>query len=453
MEQGSPSSLPNLLSTPIPPASSGPPTKHFLTAAGEMVLLELLPWIYDRYALEADYAHISWHTVSENFKAGFGYDSDHFNVNQSQHPYQGGLFFEAGRSNGYDFWESSLFALTGSLIWECCMENTRPSINDLVNTTLGGMTRGEVSHRLAAMILDNTASGSDRLWREVGAAVINPVGAFTRLVRGDAARDFPNPEERFPGAFSVSADLGYRRVSSGDERLDQASVSLSARYGDPFAGDLVKPFDSFWAAIDLNFPGGTALSAIEERGILKGWELSDPSAPVRHIFGFSQEYEYFNNLSQVFGAEILSAGLLSRYALGRSLVATTDVGVLAMPLAGVKTTDFNSPSTGRNYDYGPGGGLRAAVRIYGGGAEILSAGYGVGWIHTVNGVSDNNTLQFFRATARVPIVGPLGAGAGYSWYSRKTTYAGFFEARAIQSEWRAFLTLGVGASGLRTPKD
>jgi len=41
--------------------------------------------------------------------------------------------------------------------------------------------------------------------------------------------------------------------------------------------------------------------------------------------------------------------------------------------------------------------------------------------------------------ARVPIAGPVGAGAAYYWYSRKTTYPGFFEPRKTQSEWRAFL--------------
>jgi hypothetical protein len=29
--------------------------------------------------------------------------------------------------------------------------------------------------------------------------------------------------------------------------------------------------------------------------------------------------------------------------------------------------------------------------------------------------------------------------AGYSWYSRKTTYSRFFEARKTQSEWRVFV--------------
>jgi hypothetical protein len=113
---------------------------------------------------------------------------------------------------------------------------------------------------------------------------------------------------------------------------------------------------------------------------------------------------------------------------------------MAVPMAGVKTTDVLNPATGRNFDYGPGGGARLEGRLYARGREVGALGYSVAWTHTTDGSSDNNTLQFFRAIARIPITGCLGAGAGYSWYSRKTTYRNFFEARRTQSEWRAFAT-------------
>jgi hypothetical protein len=58
---------------------------------------------------------------------------------------------------------------------------------------------------------------------------------------------------------------------------------------------------------------------------------------------------------------------------------------------------------------------------------------------TVNGASSSNTLQYFRGSLRVPIVGPVGVGGGYSWYSRRTGYSRFAEDRRTQSEWRIFL--------------
>lgn len=428
-----------------PSDSPKPRTKHFWTAAGEIAILEAGPWAFDRYVTNEGYARISTHTVNRNLKKGFVFDRDNFNINQSSHPYHGSLFYEAGRSNGYSYWESGLFALSGSLIWECCMENDPPSVNDLVNTTLGGMTRGEISHRLSVIILDNTASGGNRFLRELAAAVVNPVGALSRLARGDMTRDYPNPDERFPAAFSVSTDLGYRHVGGGAVRPNQWTFSLSALYGDPFAGDLHKPFDTFWVGADVNVPGGAAFSRIEERGLLRGWELSDPDAASRHIFGFAQEYEYLNNEAQVFGAQIFSAGILSKYRLGK-IAAATDFAVLAIPMAGIKTTNFENPETGRNYDYAAGGGLRAEVHLYGGARELLAVSYGIARTPTINGLSRDNTLQFFRATVRAPIAGVFGVGGSYSWFSRKTTYSNFFESQKTQNEWRAFVNLAFGAS-------
>lgn len=426
---------------PVPQPVRPPGRRRFLTAVSELALIEAIPWAWNRYVAGEDFARISWETIENNFDAGFGYDPDTFEVNQSSHPYHGSLFFNAARENGYGFWESSAFALVGSLIWECCMENTRPSTNDLVNTTLGGMTRGEVAHRLSNMIIDNESTGKTRLIREIAAGVINPAALLNRLLRGEAFKEFENSYDRFPSHLGLSTDVGYRRFEHGAHR-NQWIATLSFLYGDPFEGDMSRPFDSFWVGIDMSSPGGVLFTRIEERGLLKGWELSEKTAAVRHIFAFGQEYEYLNNVSQVFGAQILSAGLLSRYAIREGLIGLTDVSILAIPLAGIRTIDVENPETGRNYDYAPGGGARVGARVFFGGHEVLGAEYGVAWAHTVNGTSDNNTLQFVRTVARVPI-GIFGAGVSYAWYSRKTSYPGFFEERKRQAEWRVFGNVAI----------
>ncbi|HEY6065359.1 MAG TPA: DUF3943 domain-containing protein, partial [Thermoanaerobaculia bacterium] len=426
---------------PVPEPVRPPGRRRFFSAASELALLEVIPWSFDRYVAREDWAFISMDTVRENFRRGFGYDSDTFKVNQTSHPYHGSLFFNAARENGYGFWESSVFTLVGSLIWECCMENSRPSTNDLVNTTLGGMTRGEVAHRISNMIIDNEATGRTRVIREIAAGVINPAALLNRLLRGEAFKKFDNSSDRFPKLLVLSTDLGYRRFRNG-AHPDQWIASFSFLYGDPFEGDLSRPFDSFWVGLDASSPGGVLFTRIEERGLLKAWEVTDKDASIRHIVGFSQEYEYLNNASQVFGAQILSAGILSKYSIRESVTALTDFSIIAFPLAGIRTIDFEHQETGR-YDYAPGAGARAAGRIYFGGREVLAAGYGVAFAHTVNGASRNSTLQFVRAVARIPIYGPLGAGAAYNWYSRKTGYPGFFEPRRIQSDWRVFANLAV----------
>jgi hypothetical protein len=331
--------------------------------------------------------------------------------------------------------------MAGSLAWECCMENTSPSINDLVNTTLGGMSRGEMVHRIAVMLRDNGASGFNRFWREATGAIVDPMGGFNRLLRGEMGRDFPNPDERFPSRFSMVADVGYRHITAEAQNWSQGVGSLSVVYGDPFAGEIRKPFDSFFIDGDL---GPSGVTRAEGRGILKGWELTDVTDRMRHVVGVFQEYEYFDNESQVFAAQIFSFGLLSRYALGDRFYARTDLTAIVFPLASIRTTDTLNPETGRNYDFAPGGGLRVAARLYRKEWEILRLGYGLAYAHTANGSSSSNTLQFFRASARIPFGRTLGAGAGYNWYSRRTTYpGGFYESPRTQSEWRVFASLSL----------
>lgn len=421
------------------PSRRPAPPERFFTAAGEVALVELLPWAYDRYVTKDDFAFISTSSVKENFKNGFGYDRDDFNTNQAAHPFHGSLYFNAARSNGYGYWESGAFTLAGSFLWECCMENTQPSINDIVNTTFGGMSRGEMAHRLGVMLRDNQATGFTRFWREFAGVIVDPMGGFNRLVHGEMAREFANPDERFPSRFSVVGDLGYRHIGGGAADPNQAVISISAVYGDAFAGEIRKPFDTFWLEADINTSGG--VSRVEGRGVLKGWELGDPASQARHILGVFQEYEYFNNESQVFAAQIFSAGLLSRYSIEPNLKASTDVTAIVFPLAGIRTIDFLNPATGRTYDYAPGGGFRLAARLYRREWEIVRLGYGVAYARTANGSSSSNTLQFFRASARLPLTRSLGVGAGYSWYSRRTTYSGGFqEAHKTQSEWRLFVS-------------
>ena len=419
------------------PSRRPPPPERFVTAVGELALIELLPWSYDRYVAREEWAYISTRTVRKNFETGFTYDRDSFDMNQSSHPFHGSLYFNAARSNGYGYWESGAFTLAGSFLWECFMESTAPAINDLVNTTLGGMSRGEMAHRLGVMLRDNRATGFTRFWRELAGAAVDPVGGVTRLLHGELSGPFPNPDERFPSRFNLVGDLGYRHVGGGAEKPHQGIVSLSAVYGDPFAGEIRKPFDSFWLEGDV---ATTGLTRIEGRGILKGWELGDPTERFRNVLGVFQEYEYFNNEAQVFAAQIFSVGLLSRLAVGPGLFVRTDLTAIAFPLAAIETTDFLSPATGRSYDFAPGAGFRGAARLYRKEWEIVRLGYGVAFAHTANGASTSNTLQFLRAGARLPLTRTVGLGAGYSWYSRRTTYSSSFEERKTQSAWRAFVS-------------
>ena len=75
---------------------------------------------------------------------------NNFITNNFSHPYHGALFFSAGRTNGYNFWESTAWSLSGSAIFEYFGETFRPAFNDWIYTGVGGANLGEIIYRLSS---------------------------------------------------------------------------------------------------------------------------------------------------------------------------------------------------------------------------------------------------------------------------------------------------------------
>src|SRR6185436_15292868 len=88
-------------------------------------------------------ARVTPKTWWENMENGWVWDLDDFVVNQIGHPYQGSNYYNSGRAT-----------------WEFYGETNKPSLNDFINTTLGGIAIGEVLHRVSWLMRDPTKSGS-----------------------------------------------------------------------------------------------------------------------------------------------------------------------------------------------------------------------------------------------------------------------------------------------------
>jgi len=120
------------------------PPKRFWAGAGELMIVQAIPWAFTKYVTAGEWSSISFRTWADNIKFPWQWDNNKFNNNQFAHPYHGSLYFNAGRANGYNFWQSTPWAFGGSLMWELFGEVWAPSPNDLANTTLGGITLGEM---------------------------------------------------------------------------------------------------------------------------------------------------------------------------------------------------------------------------------------------------------------------------------------------------------------------
>ena len=236
-----------------------------------------------------------WH----NMEQGWVWDLDDFTVNQIGHPYQGNNYFNTGRANGLSFYESAAVTAFGSATWEYFGETNHASLNDFINTTLGGIALGEMFHRVAWLVRDTRATGRGRMWKEIGATALDPITGANRFMRGCLARD---RQARRHGALEPDRVWRSRRVVArhGGERVHgapQVFLEVDAVYGDPEKGHTRTPYDAF--AMKLRFGGGLGLSEARVRGRLLGQPLKDGKIQ----FSVVQSYDFQKNDAYATGSQ------------------------------------------------------------------------------------------------------------------------------------------------------
>jgi hypothetical protein len=316
----SPGELERSSLTAAPAAPSFP--KRPLVAAAEAAGINVLIWM-SAYVFDAQHAFISNETMADSFKYWFEWDPNHFRTNFFAHPYHGSLYFNAAHSNGMNYWQSALYSLGGSFMWETLMERHRPSINDLIMTTTGGMFLGEALFRYTALIRDENARGFGRVWRGAVSALLNPSGALNRLIYGDEVSTAAPPSGISPAQGSLSGFVTLGGQAWGQNAdLQNGKTGPSADfllvYGTPFTGGKPRqPFDYFPMEFNLRFQDGTPYGMIYGYGLLFGKELEAKSSQ-NHLLGLFQHYDYIRGETIELGGSSLCGGLVSRFDLSRA---------------------------------------------------------------------------------------------------------------------------------------
>lgn len=398
--------------------------RRFGLAAADLTAALVVPWALDRYAADEEWSRISWKTLRGNVRAGFCYDDDDLLMNQMGHPLHGSVYFNAGRTNGFTFWESTLVATLGSLAWEYGFENTAPSRNDMLNTVLGGSVLGEAGFRLSRALLDDTSTGTTRFFRELAGGLVNPVSGVNRLVTGEAWRKGPNPEDRLPDRLDTEVVVGGAR-SRGTHHAEQAFAALALRWSDPFGSPVRKPFDSFDLELRAASPARTTVTTASVRGVLGAWRLGEAGEGAGHLVGIGMRYDYLTPDSESFAGESFEFGVFSRFPLRKGLEVRTEAQAVVFPIAAVETDcpGRAARAEGRTHDFGRGGGPRLDARLRRDGVDLVRLSWAVAWLDTSNGVTSSTRVHWARAEGRWPVVARLTVGAAWSWYERSSSYS------------------------------
>jgi Domain of unknown function (DUF3943) len=343
---------------------------------------------------------------------GWVWDLDDFTVNQIGHPYQGTNYFTAGRANGLSFYESAAVTAFGSATWEFFGETNHASLNDFINTTLGGVTLGEMFHRAGWLIRNTNATGKRRLWSEIGATALDPITGLNRFVSGDSSRVTDKPSDLVPSSLSGVASAGVLWRGSQSSAFTEAGdpfVEVDAYYGDANVGRSRTPYDAFW--LRMRFGGGSAFSEARVRGRLFGQPLGKSGLQ----FSVIQTYNYQNNDAYSTGSQAIDAAIGTSRALsprtnfwilgwgGLTVLGAVD----SLPLGVTERPEEETSSAGqgvsegpRYYDYGPGSDFGTLARLTRDGREVLLFFYVGRQIYSLDGVRANHFLQHTRVDRR-----------------------------------------------------
>ena len=391
-----------------------PEQKRYWQAAAEATGINVGVQLFDRYALNSDFAQTTLNSLKRNFTDGMVWDNDFFITNLFAHPYHGNLYFNAARSNGLNFWESAPYALGGSLMWEFLGETEPPAINDIIATTCGGIAIGEMTHRLSRTVLDDRDRGGSRFLREAAATIINPIQGLHRIFSGDAWR-VRSDHYRYHDFSKIPVDMsfsvGWRYLADNGalfRGIHAPYVNITLMYGTPVDGERhTTPYDFFDLEMNAAFGGGQPfVNTLNIVGRLWSTPILDKK-DMAGEFGIYQHFNYYDAKPIEDGSELTpyriseAAGfgpgfILSLPQTGAMTKLEQRIFMSGILLGGTKSDYFNVIE--RDYNMGSGFSVKSKTQIEFGkfGRFMLNAKYFR--IYTWKGYEDKDLQAFADGT-------------------------------------------------------
>lgn len=428
-------SSPATAQTPGERTSSNSP--NFWHAAGGVLALNVVAWSYNRYVQHWQWANVGTRSWWENIRGGFVWDDDVFMDNQLAHPYHGSLYFNSARASGYGFWQSTPYVTVGSLTWELFTENVRPSLNDFINTTLGGIALGEVTYRLSSALGANRLSRRNDFGREVGAFALSPIARAQGLL-GGRGYDRENGGKSWPEADMWIA-AGRRKATDtpGENSVDRGFVELAVQYGSPFDPQIARPYDAFDFRLQLSPETPGVVTHIGVSGLLARKVLRE-TARSQLVFGFFQHYDYDDVPVFKSGGQSLSGALLYRRRIGSGTQLDLGMHLEGVLLAGM-SSDYGHKWR-RDYDYGSGAGTRLAAALRRNRHDVIRLDGRLIWLHSLYGSRADHLAVFTRLGTSIRLSGFVGIGCDLGVTTRHSWYPDSPAVTQRVPQMRAYLT-------------
>ncbi|MGH9896660.1 MAG: DUF3943 domain-containing protein, partial [bacterium] len=345
----------------------------------------------------------------------------------------------------YGFWGSTPFVAAGSLSWELFTENVRPSINDLINTTLGGIALGEVAYRMSSLL---TSSGDAAAGRQLGAFVLNPISRAQSLINGAGrANSLQTPESS--SAFLAVGQQRGAGASPAGVIGNRPFVGVRFQYGSPFQERASRPYDAFEFSLHLSPNEHVVLTHASVSGLLARRHLVRSSRS-QLLLGLFQHYDYDDLPLAKASSQSLSGALLYRQTSGTRTQVDFGLHLEAVPLGAVSSEQ--ELVRRRDYDFGPGIGGRFTGALRHDGRELLRLDGRTVWIHSLYAADADHVTTTARLSAAMPLLPVVSFGGDVSLTFRQSSYHDQPSVTRQVTQLRAYLIWAPSYPSSRSPQ-
>ena len=389
--------------------------KHYVIPASEILAESGILLCFNRFVTPwKNYGHVDWSDIEHNLKSKWVWDQDEFNINQIGHSYQGATYFTTARSAGLNFWESAAYTTAfGNIPWELFCECETPSINDLIITSIGGASVGEMLHRFFA-----DSWNTNFRWMSYFIAPLEGVNYHIFKWEPGIMPDRTEELETFffAGAYMVG-------------------IGMNAVYGKPYGHDTKAPFDSFELHLQGSMSQDKYRTVMFSDGYL--WSRKVQTAlNAASTAGISLHYNFIYSNDINYSDNSLGFTFKSRFFLPHDTLFDFKVHLNWLMLGGTEyykfmNGDIPSPASGeerRTYDLCTGENIKLSMTVSHEGFGKLSFFGMFSGMHTIDNAVPEDGSDGFTSVVMMGlsyehrVLRNLSAGISYQSYYKMGFY-------------------------------
>jgi hypothetical protein len=403
----------------------------FIEGVGDNALLSLVDSKIFKYGW-AQVGPTSWKrnlNAGPPWGAGWVWDQTRFGNDFLGHPVFGNFYYNDARANGYNFWASAPFAFVGSYEWKIFGENIPPEKNSLIATTIDGILLGEILYRISSNILDDRTTGTERTFREILAAIVDPMRGFNRLVQGKTSRH-TNKEVYQKEPINITFYGGIHKINDPTNAILSGStsevVNIQFDYGNPFEIRARQPFDFFKLRVETDLGiGRKIIDNVTGYGIL--FDRNGQCGELALLEGGFLYYDYWDKPIFELSTIALGGGVFSKLPLGKKSFLYTNLHLALVPFSGSSTEAISDTSQYRDFNFGYGWEAKLETSIIIGNLATLGVNYYYFMLHAINSVGvdepgaislGNNLLGILQPKVTFHLYKNLNIGGEYYLYAQ-----------------------------------